>query len=56
MMGQGLFPKYMEGEFVKDDMTMIISRGLGASGYPTVRVNNPPDLVVIEVTDGREEE
>lgn len=51
MMGQGFFPKYMEGEFVHGDTTMIISRGLGASGYPTVRINNPPDLVAIEVTN-----
>lgn len=50
MMGQGLFPKYMEGEFTNGETTMIISRGLGASGYPTVRLNNPPDLVAVQVT------
>lgn len=50
MMGQGLFPKYMEGEFTNGATTMIISRGLGASGYPTVRLNNPPDLVAVQVT------
>lgn len=50
MMGQGLFPKYMEGEFTNGTTTMIISRGLGSSGYPTVRLNNPPDLVAVQVT------
>lgn len=47
MSGQGLFPKYMQGEFTDGSTTMIISRGLGSSGYPTFRINNPPDLVMI---------
>lgn len=50
MMGQGFLPKFMEGEIEVDGTTMIISRGLGSSGYPTVRFNNPPDLVAVEVT------
>lgn len=29
---QGLFPKYTSGEYEKDNVTMIVSRGLGASG------------------------
>ncbi|MEG0251193.1 MAG: metallophosphoesterase, partial [Christensenellaceae bacterium] len=49
MSGQGLFPKYMQGEFVEGNTTMIISRGLGSSGYPAVRINNPPELVVVNV-------
>lgn len=49
MMGQGFLPRYMEGEFTDADTTMIISRGLGSSGYPTVRINNPPDLVAVQV-------
>lgn len=49
MPGQGFFPKYMEGECTVGATTMIISRGLGSSGYPTFRINNPPDLVAIEV-------
>lgn len=49
MIGQGLFPKYMEGEFTVGSTTMIISRGLGSSGYPAVRLNNPPDLVAIQI-------
>ncbi|MDL2237680.1 metallophosphoesterase [Christensenellaceae bacterium OttesenSCG-928-K19] len=49
MNGQGFFPKYMQGEFTDGETTMIISRGLGASGYPTFRINNPPDLVAVYV-------
>lgn len=49
MMGQGFFPRLMEGEFEQNGTTMIISRGLGSSGYPTVRINNPPDLVAVAV-------
>ena len=47
MSGQGVFPKYLQGGFVNQNTTMIISRGLGSSGYPTVRINNPPELVCI---------
>lgn len=53
MMGQGFLPKFMEGEVSVDGTTMIISRGLGSSGYPTVRFNNPPDLVAIQVVPPR---
>lgn len=50
MQGQGFLPKYMQGEFTDGHTTMIISRGLGASGYPTFRINNPPDLVAVYVS------
>ena len=53
MMGQGFLPKFMEGEIEIDGTTMIISRGLGSSGYPTVRFNNPPDLVAVEISPPR---
>ena len=52
MMGQGWFPRYMQGQFSDGETTMIISRGLGSSGYPTFRINNPPDLVLIDVAEG----
>lgn len=42
--GQGLFPKYACGMYVKDNLTMIVSRGLG--GKTPFRINNPPELVV----------
>lgn len=50
MPGQGLFPKYLQGGFVNQNTTMIISRGLGSSGYPAIRINNPPELVSITLT------
>lgn len=46
--GQGLFPKYTEGVHVKNDTTMIISRGLGNSIIP-VRVFNRPEIVCVEL-------
>ncbi len=46
---QGMFPEYTEGLFESTDATkMIISRGLGNSIIP-VRINNNPELVVIEI-------
>jgi predicted MPP superfamily phosphohydrolase len=45
---QGLFPKYTAGQYTMDDTTMILSRGLGNSLFPW-RINNPPELVVIEL-------
>lgn len=48
---QGLFPKYDAGQYTMDDTTMILSRGLGNSLFPW-RINNPPELVVVELTAG----
>ena len=45
---QGLFPKYDEGRFDKENTTMIVSRGVGNSIIP-FRINNPPELVVVEL-------
>ena len=44
---QGFFPKYTEGMHEKDGTVMIVSRGLGNSGFP-FRIFNRPEL--IEVT------
>ncbi|MBQ7500853.1 MAG: metallophosphoesterase [Clostridia bacterium] len=46
--GQGLFPKYDAGRFTKDGTTMILSRGIGNSGFP-VRFNNRPEIVIVEL-------
>ena len=43
---QGLFPKYDSGKFLKDETTMIVSRGIGNSIVP-FRINNRPELVEI---------
>lgn len=42
--GQGALPKYTCGMYVKDKLTMLVSRGLG--GKTPFRINNPPELVV----------
>ena len=45
---QGLFPKYDAGQFIKENTTMIVSRGVGNSIIP-LRINNPPEIVVVEL-------
>ena len=45
---QGFFPKYDAGQFIKENTTMIVSRGVGNSIIP-LRINNPPELVVVEL-------
>ena len=46
---QGFFPKYTEGLHQKSKTSMIVSRGIGNSLCP-VRVNNPPEIVSIEIS------
>ena len=45
---QGFFPKYDAGQFVGKNTTMIVSRGVGNSIVP-FRINNPPEIVVVEL-------
>ncbi|MBP3339627.1 MAG: metallophosphoesterase [Lachnospiraceae bacterium] len=47
---QGFFPKYTAGEYIVDETTMIVSRGLGNSIIP-VRVFNQPDIVKIMLSN-----
>ena len=47
--GQGLFPEYYEGSYIKEDTEMIVSRGIGNSIIP-FRINNKPEIVVAELT------
>ena len=49
--GQGLFPKYDAGTYTENGTTMIVSRGIGNSIIP-VRINNPPEIVIIELNCG----
>lgn len=42
---QGLFPKYDNGIYKKDNTTMIVSRGIGNSIIP-IRFNNRPEIVI----------
>lgn len=45
--GQGLFPKYYKGVYGEKNK-LIVSRGLGNSGFP-LRLFNRPDLVIIDL-------
>lgn len=45
---QGFFPKYDAGKFTEDNTTMIVSRGIGNSGF-SLRINNKPELVIVEL-------
>jgi len=47
---EGLFPEYTAGKYILDkNQTLIISRGLGDSKRFPPRVNNMPELVVIDI-------
>ena len=48
---QGIFPKYTSGLYKKDSTSMVVSRGLGNSGFP-LRLFNRPELVVITLRRG----
>ncbi len=43
---QGIFPKYTSGSYVKDQSTLVVSRGLGNSIIP-LRIFNNPEIVVL---------
>lgn len=45
------FPKYFEGEYKKNKTTMIVSRGLGFSTKFPIRINNNPEVVVINLNN-----
>lgn len=47
--GQGLFPKYAGGEYVKNGTRMIVSRGLARESTPVPRFYNRPELVMIDL-------
>lgn len=46
--GQGLFPKYTEGEYEENGTTLVVSRGIGNSVLP-LRVNDRPQIVVVQL-------
>lgn len=48
---QGIFPKYTSGLHKKGRSSMVVSRGLGNSGFP-LRLGNRPELVVITLRRG----
>lgn len=48
---QGWFPKYDSGMYIQENITMIVSRGLGNSVVP-IRINNRPELIIVELRSG----
>ena len=46
---QGFFPKCDSGLYTLGETNLMVSRGLGNSLFP-FRVNNPPEIVVVELT------
>lgn len=46
--GQGIFPDYTAGLYRKDEVTMVVSRGLGNSLFP-FRVFNRPEIVTVHL-------
>jgi predicted MPP superfamily phosphohydrolase len=44
-----LFPRYDRGQYTINDRQLIVSAGLGSHTIP-LRVNNPPEMIVIEFT------
>lgn len=51
----GLFPKYWGGQYPMENGTLIVSRGIGGHGW-IPRINNRPELVIIEITPEVQEE
>lgn len=49
--GQGLFPKYYKGIY-GEKSKLVVSRGLGNSGFP-LRLFNRPDVVVLDITSNK---
>ena len=47
--GQGFFPEYYTGSYIKENTEMIVSRGVGNSIIP-FRINNKPEIIVAELT------
>ncbi len=48
------FPKYYEGKHKKNNTLMIVSRGLGFSERIPFRINNPAEVVVINLQRSKE--
>ncbi len=46
---QGVFPRLTSGMHTFGDTTIVISRGLGNSGFP-IRIANRPELIILTLT------
>ena len=47
--GQGFFPAYTGGKYEKNGAVMIVSRGLARETTNVPRINNRPELVIIDL-------
>ncbi len=47
--GQGLFPTYVGGSYVKQSCRMIVSRGLSKKHIWIPRIFNPPEVVLVQL-------
>ena len=50
--GQGFFPKWTKGLYNENGRRLIVSPGLGNSGFP-LRLGNPPTVITIKMKAGR---
>ena len=46
---QGYFPKYVHGMYEKDRLHLFVSSGLGSANELLPRVNNLPEVAVVEI-------
>lgn len=46
---QGYFPEYLHGMFEKDDVKLFITSGLSAPKGLIPRLNNPPEIAVVDI-------
>ena len=51
---QGLFPKYAGGQYEQDGTVMIVGRGLARESTSAPRIYNPPELVIVELSNIQE--
>jgi len=48
-LNQGLFPKYAAGLIRRNSSYILVSRGLGHTKYTPLRINNTPELAIVEL-------
>lgn len=46
---EGLFPEYCDGFHMKNGSSIIISKGLGSNKWWVPRINNPPEITVVDI-------
>lgn len=46
---EGLFPEYCDGFHTKNGSSIIISKGLGSNKWWIPRINNPPEITVVDI-------